>query len=222
MNASKCRNALLTACLVALTACGSTTDVGTVNIEPTSSAPDTTIVGNAITQDCGRFGLATMLRQMRRAGYLIAVVEVQNLQTPQRFGGNPGNVYTPIDVSYRSVINGSSLPRTPLYIAGGATAELETHATGPDGVAPGKIAFVMVPPKEFLDGAPEGWVEVALPVEAGDAFASDQCWKSDMPEASRSNQSVVRVIDGKPQTGPAEPGFRVPVAALKAQLSPAA
>lgn len=219
MNASKSGHALLAACLVVLTACGSETDARTVNREP-SVAADTAIVGNAIAQDCGRFGLGAMLRQMRQTGYMLAVVKVERFHPPQLIGANPGTVYTPIDVSYSDVLSGASPQPNPLYIAGGTTAQLETHATGPNGVAPGEVAFVMVPPKEFLDGAPEGWVEAALPVQAGEAFASDQCWKPDMPQASRSSQSVVRAIDGKPQTGPTEPGFRVPVAALKAQVSP--
>lgn len=175
--------------------------------------------GVGIEMDCGHFVLPKLLREMKSVGYLIALVRVDSAGEPTSVPGERSDlVYTPLSATYETIYAGTRLP--VLYVPGGSTSSTSTLATGPSGVVPGESAVVMVPPQEMRNGAPAGWIETALPVQDGFAFAGDTCWeRGDTPQSQDATWQVTRMDSGH-AAGPAtEAGFAFPVTAIQGVLS---
>lgn len=202
--------------ILTLGACGGGTNVVSTGGPQSATQPEG---GVAVVMDCGRFPLPSLLREMKAAGYLIALVHVDGTAEPLSVPSDRGDlVYTSVNVTYEKTYSG--VEKSPLYVAGGSTNVSSTRAVGPAGVIPGEDAVVMVPPEKMRTNEPDGWIETALPVKDGFAFAEDTCWKSDdTPKSRNAAWQVQRLDSGRVATPATESGFTLPVQGIDGILS---
>lgn len=203
--------------MLTLSACGGGANV--ISTEGPASSGTRPGGGVAVAMDCGRFPLPSLLREMKAAGYLIALVHVDGIAGLYTVPtGRADRVYTSVSVTYQKTYTGAE--QSPLYVVGGGTGASSTRALGPAGVVPGEDAVVMVPPEKMRSGEPAGWIETALPVRNGFAFAGDTCWKSDgAPRPRDATWQVGRLDSGQIATPATQSGFTLPIEGIAGILS---
>jgi hypothetical protein len=194
------------AALVVLAGCGNAT-------EQTHSAGGTAVSeasGVVVNQDCRTSPLGDLLSRMKAAAYVIALVDVKSVGSADAAIVHDGIVFTPVSVGFSAVYAGQP-GSSVVYVTGGEHGGQTTNAVGPEGLVPGGQAIVMMPPEKLRDGQPDGWVETALPVNGDTVFASDMCWKSDLPDTASSTTSVSKLVDAGASDPESETGFDVPI-----------